>query len=121
MTDIIDIKQIKTRKLNDSLRQTLSNTALGRIFVTQGVSRLDSTTQSRLFTSIMKFDGFNEDNDPYGEHDFGAVTVLDERGTEHRALFKIDYYDKSLEFGSEDPSNENMTTRVLTIMTPSEY
>lgn len=34
--------------------------------------------------------------------------------------FKIDYYDLSLEWGSEDPTDASKTTRVLTIMLPSD-
>jgi hypothetical protein len=33
-----------------------------------------------------------------------------------RHLFKIDYYDASMEFGSEDPADLSKITRVLTIM-----
>lgn len=34
--------------------------------------------------------------------------------------FKIDYYDLSLEWGSEDPADAAVTTRVMTIMLPSD-
>ena len=64
----------------------------------------------------MAFDAFTEDNDPHGEHDFGA---FDHAG--HRIFWKIDYYDQSLEFGSENPADPAKTTRVLTIMLADEY
>jgi hypothetical protein len=38
-----------------------------------------------------------------------------------RYFFKVDYYDKSLEFGSEDPADPAQTTRVLTIGEASDY
>ena len=61
-------------------------------------------------------DAFCEDNDPYGEHDFGAFEVEGEK-----LFWKIDYYDKALEHGSEDPADPTRTTRVLTVMLASEY
>lgn len=34
----------------------------------------------------------------------------------HRLHFKIDYYDPTLQFGSEDPADNSLTVRVITIM-----
>jgi hypothetical protein len=53
---------------------------------------------------------------PGGEHDFGAVEVAGER-----LFWKIDSYDPMLRQGSENPGNEAVTHRVLTIMLASEY
>ncbi|HEX3871384.1 MAG TPA: DUF3768 domain-containing protein [Pirellulales bacterium] len=36
-------------------------------------------------------------------------------------LFKIDYYDRDMEFGSEDPADPQKTTRVMTILRADEY
>jgi hypothetical protein len=35
-------------------------------------------------------------------------------------MFYIDYHDKTLEHGSDDPANPEVTTRVLTITLASE-
>lgn len=65
---------------------------------------------------LRTFDNFTEDNDPYQEHDFGSF-----KHNNDKIFFKIDYYDKSMRFASNNPANQNETTRVLTIMLASEY
>jgi hypothetical protein len=67
-----------------------------------------------LIQAVQNFNDFNEDNDPYGEHDFGK---LDWKG--ETILWKIDYYDQALEFG-EDPLSPKCR-RVLTVMLADEY
>jgi len=52
----------------------------------------------------------------HGEHDFGKVEY---NGVS--TFFKFDYYDKSLERGSPDPSDREVTERVMTVMLSSEY
>jgi hypothetical protein len=40
---------------------------------------------------------------------------------DERYFFKVDCYDKTMEYGSEDPANPEVTTRVLTIGTAGDY
>ena len=72
--------------------------------------------QSAILDAIATFDAFGPENDPYGEHDFGALTI---EGA--RILFKIDYFDRALTGPSPDPADPSVTTRVLTIMLADEY
>jgi hypothetical protein len=65
---------------------------------------------------VETFDVFTHDNDPYGEHDFGA---FEHNG--QRIFWKIDYYDLTMTIGSEDPSDPKHTVRVLTVMLASDY
>ena len=101
--------------LNDLLRTTF-NPAAGRIVTTQGIGALPQEDQSAIFNLVKTFNDFSEDNDPYGEHDFGEV--------EHngkRAFWKIDYYDTTLQWGSPDPTDPELTRRVMTVMLANEY
>jgi len=87
-----------------------------KTLVTRTVAALPEDTLARLRAAVVQFDAFTDDNDPYGEHDFGAIELEGER-----YFWKIDYYDRSLRFGAEDPSDTSETMRVLTLMHASEY
>ena len=56
------------------------------------------------------------DTHPYGEHDFGKIVHGHDT-----VFFKLDYYDLAMEFGSPDPSDAAVTTRVMTVMLAEEY
>jgi Protein of unknown function (DUF3768) len=103
----------RIRALNDQLRQHLTG---GKAVMTPGVDALGSEAVQRLIQIIAIFDDFCTANDPHGEHDFGAFEF---EGAP--IMFKIDYYDKSLEFGSPNPADPAVTERVLTIMLAEEY
>ncbi|MCH8167695.1 MAG: DUF3768 domain-containing protein [Proteobacteria bacterium] len=103
-------KTERIRRLNDRLRRTGQG---GAITVTSG---LDERLLSRLMLAVATFEAFGPDNDPYGEHD-GAGLVVEG----HRILWKIDYYDPTLTWLSEDPADPAKTRRVLTVMLSHEY
>jgi hypothetical protein len=65
---------------------------------------------------VATFSDFTPENDPLGEHDFGSFTLVG-----RRFFWKIDYYDKQLQYGSESPADPCVTTRVLTLMLACEY
>jgi hypothetical protein len=99
--------------LNDQLRRFGQG---GRIMITSGIQALGAEAVARALTAIAGFDAFTADNDPYGEHDCAILTV---DGV--RVLFKIDYNDRSLTYHSPDPSDPDVTERVMTVMLASEY
>ena len=103
----------RIRELNDAFRRTFVG---GAVMITAGVGAVPLDQRRALLQKVRSFEAFGEDNDPHGEHDFGAV---DEAG--ERYFWKLDYYDRAMESGSPDPADPSMTTRVLTIMRADEY
>ena len=111
MIEIVAASRI--RELNDQFRHALTG---GLLHITRGVIGLGGKQQAIILDAIAAFDAFSPEDDPYGEHDFGALTIA---GT--RILFKIDYFDRGLSGASPDPADPSVTTRVLTIMLAEEY
>ena len=68
---------------------------------TRGVAALGAEVfNAKSSRPCRRYDDFNADNDPYGEHDFGMITVEG-----HELMFKIDYYDRDLAFHSPDAAD----------------
>lgn len=101
--------------LNDAFRRGQPNIP-GRVVMTRGIAALSEEDIQSIVEKVKAFDNFTEDNDPYGEHDFGSFEHNGEK-----VFFKLDYYDLSMQKGSEDPIDLTQTIRVLTIMKASEY
>lgn len=101
-------------QLNDLLRTTFIG---GKTLTTVGINQLPAEVQEDIITRVRTFKDFSEDNDPYGEHDFGAF----EQSGAGKIFWKIDYYAPDMERGSEDPADPKQTCRVLTIMLAEEY
>ena len=99
--------------LNDRFRQTYWG---GKVMTTSGVNQLSEETSAAVFAAVMHYDNFTEDNDPYGEHDFGKVVV---EGQDF--FWKIDLHEELPVKRLNDNSSEPVFTRVLTIMLASEY
>lgn len=94
-------------KLNDEYRKNRQG-----FMVTRGVSALPDI--ATVIDSVRDYDEFCEDNDPYGEHDFGSFDCFGEK-----LFWKIDYYDSALESWADPLSSE--CHRVLTVMLAEEY
>jgi hypothetical protein len=106
-------KIAKIRELNDRLRKYGQG---GMWLATVGISSLPPDDMRAVYKAVLTFSDFNPDNDPLGEHDCGVQTV-----GEVKVIWKIDYYDRDRQFLSPDPSDPNVTVRVLTVMLASEY
>lgn len=111
-SDMSDARTTTIRDLNDAFRTTLTG---GKAFFSRGLSELGPIFTAKALAAVRAFSAFSADNDPYGEHDFGAFPLDGER-----LCWKIDYYDLSLGYGSRDPADPAQTTRVLTIMLAEE-
>jgi len=97
----------KVAEINDEFRRNRHS-----VTVTRGVQNLIGLPG--LLDEIKKFSDFTQDNDPYGEHDFGSLMW-----DGSKVFWKIDYYDESLMYG-EDPLSPKCR-RILTVMLASEY
>ena len=89
-------KSDRVRELNDKFRSTFVG---GVVTLTQGMEEQCRELKAEVLRRIREFKYFNEDNDPHGEHDFGSFNIGGSR-----FFWKIDYYDRDLLNGSEDPA-----------------
>ena len=103
----------RIRVLNDRLR---IERAGGRVLATRGVMAKGLAFLVAVAGALQRYDGFRDENDPYGEHDFGSLSIDGET-----VFWKIDYYDQSLTAAAVDPSSETGCVRVLTVMLAEEY
>lgn len=99
--------------LNDAFRGSFSG---GKVMMTAGVDALPDMVKATALQMVAAFEEFTEDNDPHGEHDFGSFELCS-----RKFFWKIDCYDRELRYGSEDPTDPEKTTRVLTLMLSDEY
>ncbi|MEH6758310.1 MAG: DUF3768 domain-containing protein [Parasphingorhabdus sp.] len=117
-------------RLNDLARRAMGIACTA--VATVGFRSLPEDDQSQVRELIETYDAFTEDNDPHGERDFGTIYQLGDGSwtTERprsqdeereRVFWKLDYYDRDMQFASEDAANPAITRRVLTIMLSDEY
>ena len=109
----MDKRAERIRALNDAFRASFDG---GQVVMTASVDCLPSDVKAVAIRKVATFDAFGSDNDPHGEHDFGSFEL-----SGHTFFWKIDYYDRRLKWGSEDPADPEKTTRVLTIMLAEDY
>ena len=103
----------RVRALNDELRKTGAG---GKTYLTRGLIAKGADFIAKVTAAVRSFEAFSDDNDPWQEHDCATLDVDGEA-----VMFKIDYYDENMEYGSPDPADAKLTRRVLTIMLASDY
>ena len=101
------------QRLNDNFRKTFTG---GRILVTAGINAMSQDDVAQILSRVRCFDDFSPANDPYEQHD---CALFDYKG--QKIMWKIDYYDRNLQYLSEDPADVSKTIRVLTILLAEEY
>ena len=100
--------------LNDTFRKTFTG---GQVLLTAGIDSMSSEDKANIVSLVQNFNNFNEDNDPYGEHDFLSI---DYKG--NKIFAKIDYYDRfDTHSASANPADISRTLRILTILLAEEY
>jgi hypothetical protein len=111
--------------LNDQLRARVGLPCLngrgaprGLAVITRGIVELPPGNIAAICSRVRAFSEFDEHNDPYGEHDFGAFGVLGVG----KVYWKIDVYaDETCQWGAEHPDDPERSFRVITIMLAEEY
>lgn len=85
----------RIRELNDAFRcdpnPIGAQLRLGTLVVTSGVAARGTTFVDRAVRAVREYADFTEENDPHGEHDFGAFTLDDAE-----LFWKIDLYEREL-------------------------
>jgi hypothetical protein len=89
-----------------------------RILSTRGIQALGSLVVQEILHQVLVFpdESFRESSDPHGDRDF---IVVHHQG--QKVWAKIDTFDLSMEWMSEDPADDALTVRVMTLMLPDEY
>jgi hypothetical protein len=105
----------KIRELNDRMRKTIPRTQ-DMVLVVGSLKNEAPAYQMAVYNAARQFSDFHEGNDPYGEHDCASFEVEGKR-----CMFKIDYYDADLRFHSIDPSEADLTRRIMTLMFTEDY
>ncbi len=107
---------MSTRQIDNRTQQAILNDQFRKLgfgaTITNGAATLPDIIG--LMSAIRAYDEFTEDNDPYGEHDFGSLVWHGEK-----VFWKIDYYDRQLKC-YEHPLT-GTCKRVMTVMLAEEY
>lgn len=104
-------------RANDDFRCNPQSIFRGSFYTSRGVRALGGDFMITALRAAMSDTNFTPENDPYGDHDRGFLTI---NGV--RVWWKIDCYEKgsNFRFGSDDPTDPTKTERVMTLFFPEE-
>lgn len=106
-TRIAELNDLCRLGRDPSARIVITATCLAAL--ADGADRIgEIVAQAEVLAAIRKYSFLPADG---AERARGELTIRDTP-----VRFVIDYYDSALEWGSENPANPDVTTRVLTIM-----
>ena len=97
------------RDRNDRVRNGKGIPVVDIVVLSDAIKSMQYKSVITILYEIAKFDNLTKGNDPYGEHDFAALTVCDKN-----IMFKIDRFDKDLKMHGTDRF-------VMTVMLEEEY
>ena len=104
---VVNETSAKIAAINDKHRQNMEGCTVTRGIVAMG------DDAKEIFVKVRDFSDFNEDNDPYGEHDFGSFELHGQK-----IFWKLSCYgDRKQGIDQLDPRCE----RVLTVMLAEEW
>ena len=110
-----DTNTKKIAELNDLCRKAMG--VAGKLFQTVGIDALPSAAQS----GIDPREGGDLRHLRTGQRSPRRAGFRGVHAQRRTHFLKIDYYDRTMTKGSEDPSDPGQTVRLLTIMLASEY
>ncbi len=118
------IDHLEIARLNDWLRDNITSPGTNRVVMTVGIAELVGDValfrgfrkRAELLRAVRDYDTFDRGIDPHGHRDMGSFEF---EGT--ACLWKIDYYDRELSAGSDNPADPFETVRVLTILRADEW
>jgi hypothetical protein len=93
---------------NDAFRKAIpfSDNPKNKVFLTRGIyAEFSDSEVADIITAVRNLSEFTPDNDPYKEHDFGAIAFVG-----RKLFWKIDDY-----------MGQDNTDLVLTIMLAEDY
>ena len=98
------------RSINDHFRRNCQ-----AVNVTSSIHALGPEFFNRALKVVRHYDNFRPSVNPYEDHDCG-IFKLDG----YQCAWLIETYNRDMSGPSSDPSNPNITTRLLTIMLAHE-
>ena len=86
---------VKIAEQNDRFRRTWGAdfSVPGQIVMTRGVADLSPAAKAIIMQRVQRYDVFTEDNDPYGDHGFGAFE-FEIGGNSYHIFWKIDLHEE---------------------------